>query len=55
MNSGHSEHPEGQHPARYWHRLEDGRIQCGLCPRACRLIAPIVSTPSPGASNDMSI
>lgn len=24
-------------PARYWHRLEDGRIQCDLCPRFCRL------------------
>jgi pyruvate formate lyase activating enzyme len=24
-------------PARYWHRLADGRIQCDLCPRACRL------------------
>ncbi len=22
---------------RYWHRLEDGRIQCDLCPRECRL------------------
>ena len=22
---------------RYWHRLEDGRIQCDLCPRACKL------------------
>jgi pyruvate formate lyase activating enzyme len=21
----------------YWHRLEDGRIQCDVCPRACRL------------------
>jgi pyruvate formate lyase activating enzyme len=21
----------------YWHRLEDGRIQCDLCPRFCRL------------------
>ncbi len=21
----------------YWHRLEDGRVQCDLCPRACRL------------------
>jgi pyruvate formate lyase activating enzyme len=20
-------------PARYWHTLEDGRIQCDLCPR----------------------
>jgi len=25
------------HPARYWHALEDGRIQCDLCPRDCRL------------------
>ncbi len=24
-------------PARHWHRLEDGRIQCDVCPRACRL------------------
>lgn len=24
-------------PARYWHRLEDGRIQCDVCPRACKL------------------
>jgi pyruvate formate lyase activating enzyme len=24
-------------PTRYWHRLEDGRIQCDLCPRYCRL------------------
>jgi pyruvate formate lyase activating enzyme len=22
---------------RYWHRLEDGRVQCDLCPRGCRL------------------
>ena len=25
------------HPTRYWHRLEDGRIQCDVCPRACKL------------------
>ena len=25
------------HPARWWHRLPDGRIQCDLCPRDCRL------------------
>ncbi len=25
--------PEG----RYWHRLDDGRIQCDVCPRECRL------------------
>jgi pyruvate formate lyase activating enzyme len=24
-------------PGRYWHKLEDGRIQCDLCPRYCRL------------------
>ena len=24
-------------PGRYWHRLEDGRLQCDLCPRCCRL------------------
>jgi pyruvate formate lyase activating enzyme len=23
--------------ARYWHALEDGRIQCDLCPRFCKL------------------
>ena len=22
---------------RYWHRLGDGRVQCDLCPRACKL------------------
>ena len=25
------------HPGRYWHSLADGRIQCDLCPRDCRL------------------
>jgi pyruvate formate lyase activating enzyme len=24
-------------PARYWHRLDDGRYQCDVCPRYCRL------------------
>ena len=24
-------------PARYWHALDDGRIQCDVCPRFCRL------------------
>jgi pyruvate formate lyase activating enzyme len=23
---------------RYWHRLEDGQLQCDLCPRFCRLL-----------------
>lgn len=26
-----------RYPARYWHRLDDGRIQCDLCPRDCKL------------------
>ncbi|MFZ3321672.1 MAG: AmmeMemoRadiSam system radical SAM enzyme [Usitatibacter sp.] len=25
------------HPGRWWHRLDDGRVQCDLCPRECRL------------------
>ena len=25
------------YPGRYWHRLDDGRLQCDLCPRDCRL------------------
>jgi pyruvate formate lyase activating enzyme len=25
------------HPGRWWHALEDGRLQCDLCPRLCRL------------------
>ncbi|GEL20982.1 AmmeMemoRadiSam system radical SAM enzyme [Pseudonocardia asaccharolytica] len=24
-------------PGRYWRRLPDGRVQCDVCPRACRL------------------
>lgn len=24
-------------PTKYWHRLDDGRVQCDVCPRACRL------------------
>lgn len=24
-------------PGRFWQRLEDGRIQCDVCPRACKL------------------
>ncbi len=26
-----------EHPARWWRPLEDGRIECELCPRRCRL------------------
>ena len=25
------------HPTRYWHLLDDGRVQCDVCPRACRM------------------
>jgi pyruvate formate lyase activating enzyme len=28
---------ESAHPARWWHLLPDGRIQCDLCPRYCKL------------------
>jgi pyruvate formate lyase activating enzyme len=24
-------------PTRYWHALDDGRIQCDVCPRACKM------------------
>jgi pyruvate formate lyase activating enzyme len=25
------------HPTRYWHRLDDGRVQCDACPRECKM------------------
>jgi pyruvate formate lyase activating enzyme len=25
------------HPTVFWHALEDGRVQCDVCPRACKL------------------
>jgi pyruvate formate lyase activating enzyme len=28
---------DSNYPARYWHMIEDGRMQCDLCPRDCRL------------------
>jgi pyruvate formate lyase activating enzyme len=28
---------QSNHPARWWHSLPDGRLQCDLCPRDCRL------------------
>lgn len=27
----------GIHPTRYWHSLDDGRVMCDVCPRACKL------------------
>ena len=32
-----SEFLESTVPTKYWHRLEDGRVQCDLCPRYCKL------------------
>jgi len=29
--------PNEHFPGRYWHKLEDGRIQCDVCPRDCKL------------------
>ena len=29
--------PDEMYPGRWWHRLDDGRIQCDLCPRECKL------------------
>jgi pyruvate formate lyase activating enzyme len=26
-----------RHPAKYWHALDDGRLQCDVCPRDCKL------------------
>ena len=26
-----------RHPTHYWHKLDDDRVQCDLCPRLCRL------------------
>lgn len=25
------------HPTNYWHKLDDGRVQCDVCPRACKM------------------
>ncbi|MDD2882758.1 MAG: AmmeMemoRadiSam system radical SAM enzyme [Rhodoferax sp.] len=32
-----TEHTESDYQARYWHWLDDGRMQCDLCPRDCKL------------------
>jgi pyruvate formate lyase activating enzyme len=29
--------PNEHFPGRYWHKLDDGRIQCDVCPRDCKL------------------
>src|SRR6187455_1154436 len=25
------------HSTKYWHKLDDGRVQCDVCPRACKM------------------
>jgi pyruvate formate lyase activating enzyme len=38
VTARHPDPVEGPlHPGRWWRRLEDGRVQCDLCPRECRL------------------
>lgn len=32
-----AEHLSGTYPTKYWHTLDDGRVQCDLCPRFCKL------------------
>jgi pyruvate formate lyase activating enzyme len=32
-----AEAPPTGTPTRHWHRLDDGRVQCDVCPRACKL------------------
>ena len=34
---GGENHAPGGVAGRYWHALDDGRLQCDLCPRFCRL------------------
>lgn len=29
--------PPDTYPTDYWHKIDDGRIQCDVCPRACKL------------------
>ncbi len=37
MNNRTLPNDEGGYPGRWWHPLDDGRVQCDLCPRDCRL------------------
>jgi pyruvate formate lyase activating enzyme len=39
MTRSTNDEPLTGQPGRFWHRLEDGRIQCDLCPRFCKLRA----------------
>lgn len=37
MNTQRKSTPKGNIKTKYWHELDDGRIQCDVCPRACKL------------------
>ena len=37
MDTGEETSGEDAWPTRYWHALEDGRVECDLCPRHCRI------------------
>ncbi|MGH8575935.1 MAG: AmmeMemoRadiSam system radical SAM enzyme, partial [Gammaproteobacteria bacterium] len=37
MPQGMADRPTTFWPTRYWHALPDGRVQCDVCPRACKL------------------
>ncbi len=37
MSDTSRERFESVHPTQYWHALPDGRVQCDVCPRYCKL------------------
>ncbi len=37
INGMNMQKPPDQFPTHYWHTLPDGRIQCDVCPRYCKL------------------
>ncbi len=37
QNNAHTDAFSDAVPTKYWHVLEDGRVQCDLCPRFCKL------------------
>jgi len=37
VSANHSQRPDTIVETRHWHALPDGRVQCDVCPRACRM------------------
>ncbi len=37
MDKSVLQQPPASFPTKYWHMMEDGRVQCDACPRACHL------------------